>query len=455
MPRASVRLANVLPTDMQIRTTISTLLALALCSCHSYQAMPVDLDEHLRNFRARAPEPAADGGLTRAQGRELAKMLHPDPRLARLRAGVATVQRDQAGRWVDPQLQTNLQNILENVPYRWVAQAQIGFTVPINGRLQKERELADRRRDEALVLAWATEQRVANELDLAWATHAAAQRRVALFGRTCDNLERLEKIATRLVDVGSLTRPGARVFGLELRNQQAGQALAVAEAAAAAVELRAALGLHPDAPLDVAAELDVQPFAADADRRRTLLRRSPRLWALELAHRTAEADLVLQIRQQWPDLQLWPGWQEEDGEPRAGFGVNLTLPVFTANEPEILRAEAERNWTAEALRAGFELLLQELAAAEIRRDAAADQVTRFEELHGLTSEQVRDNHRLAEVGQIDVLLMLDALLREHNVQLAAIDAALTHAQRTVDINLLLPDPASTPPETSTEQGAAR
>jgi len=179
------------------------------------------------------------------------------------------------------------------------------------------------------------------------------------------------------------------------------------------------------------------------------------LRARELAHRTAEADLVLQIRQQWPDLQLWPGWQEEDGQPRAGFGLNLTLPVFTANEPEVLRAKAEREWTAEAWRTGYEQLLQELAAAEIRRAAAKDQVARFEELHGLASEQVRDNHRLAEVGQIDVLLMLDALLREHNVQLAAIDAAVTHAERTVDVNLLLPDPASEPPATSTEPGAAR
>jgi len=44
-----------------------------------------------------------------------------------------------------------------------------------------------------------------------------------------------------------------------------------------------------------------------------------------------------------------------------------------------------------------------------------------------------------------VLLMLDALLREHNVQLAAIDAAVAHAARTVELNLLLPDPASAPP----------
>ena len=444
--RADAHRAPLLDPMLRTRPLISLLpIAFALVGCHSYTPLDVDLDAHLREFRGRAPGPRTDEALTRAQGRELAKMLHPDARLARSRAGVATVVRDQAGRWDDPQLQTNLQNILECVPHRWVAQAQIGFTVPINGRLQGERALADRRRDEALVAAWTTEQQVANQLDLAWAAWSAAQLRVALFERTCANLAGLETIAQRLVEVGSLTRPGARVFGLERRNRDAGRALAAAESEAAGIELRAALGLHPEAPLELVPDLDVEPFAPDPAARRALLQRSPRLRARETAHLAADADLVLQLRRQWPDLQLWPGWQEEDAQPRAGFGVNLALPVFTANEPEVLRAEAERRWTAEAWKVAFEQLVQELAAAEIRRDAAMDQVARFEELHGLASEQVRDNRKLAEVGQLDVLLMLDALLREHNVQLAAIDAAVAHAARTVELNLLLPDPASAPP----------
>jgi len=434
---------------------LALAFAIALASCHSYEPLRVDLDEHLRSFRARAPAATSSDGLRRSDARELAKMLHPDARLARRRAGVATVVRDQAGRWDDPQLQTNLQNILESVPYRWVAQAQVGFTVPINGRLERARALADRRRDEALIAAWAAEQRVANELDLRWSAWSAAQLRVALFSRTCENLAELEAIATRLVAAGALTRPGARVFGLERRSREAGRALATAEAAAAAVELRAALGLHPDAALEFTPDLQVPPFAADAAARRALIGRGPRMLAREAAHRTADADLMLQLRRQYPDLQLWPGWQEEDGQPRAGFGANLTLPILTANEPEVLRAEAERRWTAAATRAALEELLQELAAAEIRRDAAADQVARFEELHDLASRQVRDNRSLASVGQLDVLLMLDALLREHNAQLAAIDAAAAAAARTVELNMLLPDPASTPPLPSPTPGEAQ
>ncbi len=440
---------------MQTHTTLLLLLATALCGCRSYEALSIDVDEHLRAFRTRAPAPEGAAGLTRAQGRELAKLLHPDARLARRRAGVATVVRDQAGRIEDPQLQTNVQNILESVPYRWVPQAQLGLTVPINGRLQKARELADRRRDEAVIDAWATEQRVANELDRVWSAWSAARQRVALFERTCRNLATLETIAARLVEVGGLTRPGARVFGLERERREAGRALAVADVTATGIELRAALGLHPDAALALAPDLLVTPFAAGAAAQRAALRRSPRLRAREAALAAADADFVLQLREQWPDLQLFPGWQEEDGQPRAGFGLTLSLPVFTANEPEVLRAEAERAWAAEAWRAALEQLVQEHAAVEVRRAAAADQVARFEALHARAAEQVRENRRLAEVGQLDVLLMLDAVLREHDAQLAAIDAAEARASRTVDLNLLLPDPASEPPAERPAPGAAR
>ena len=177
---------------MNYRISIQSLAIISLLGCHSYTPMPVDLDEHLAAFEHRTPTVPSDGALTRAVARELAKMFHPDARLARRRAGVATAQRDHAGAWTDPQLQTNLQRILESVAYQGVATAQIGFTLPINGRLQRQRELADRRRDVALVAAWATEQQVANDLDEAWVDWTTASQRAAVFSATSESLQQLE-----------------------------------------------------------------------------------------------------------------------------------------------------------------------------------------------------------------------------------------------------------------------
>jgi len=432
---------------MNFRIHILSLTMLSLIGCHSYQPMPVDLDEHLVAFAHRAPVHPPDQSLERHVARELAKMLHPDARLARRRADVATAQRDHAGAWVDPQLQTTLQRILEDaVAYKGVVTAQVAFTLPINGRLEKQRELAGRRRDVALVEAWATEQQVANELDRAWIDWTAATRRAELFAATSQSLKQLEQVAYSLVDAGSLSRPGARVFLLERSQKEAGHAMALAEQHASRLSVLQSIGLHPDATLTLAADLSIDPFVADPSDRRAALQESPRLRVRQSQYQTTEANLLLQIRKQWPDLQLAPGWQEEDGEPRASLGFNLPLPIFTGNDPAIAKAAAERELAAEALRTTIEQLSQDLAIVEIRHAAAAAQAARFDELLPLADQQVEDGRRLANSGQLDPMLILDALLRVHNVRLAAIDANATAAHAAIDLNTLLTDPRSNPPK---------
>lgn len=435
------------------RTLCLTLsAAVSLTACHSYSPLPVDLRAHLAEFARRRPtDPGAlpganpDDALVRTDGRLVARMFHPDARLARLEAGVATAVRDEAGRWIDPQLGGSVFRILAAVPDRWVSSASLGFTLPLNGRLTKQRQLAERQRGEALVAAWATEQRVANELDRAWVRCTAARSRVALLALLCEHLRQLESIALLLVDAGALTRPGARLFVLERQQREAAHTLAQADLAAAELTVRARLGLHPDAPLALAPDLDVAPFVADPAARRIAVLRSPRRLALELAHASAEAELELQIRQQWPDLTLNPGWQAEDGDDRAGLGINLPLPLWNANAQAIARATAERDVAAAALRVGAEQLLQELAIAEVRRAAATAQAERLEALVELAEAQVADGRRLADAGQFDPLLLLDALLRENDVRMDALAARERAALTAIDINDLLADPASPPP----------
>jgi len=435
-------------------STLCTLsAALLLAGCHSYTPQPVDVPAHVTAFAERFRLLERDGGLPRDDAREAAKVLHPDARLARRRAGVATAVRDNAGRWVDPQLGGTLQKILESVPHPWVPQAAIGLTLPINGRLDRQRNLAERQRDEAVVRAWQTEQQVANELDRAWVGYSAARVRVELLAELIDNLTSLEQLANALVLAGNLTKPGARVFSLERSEREIAHAQAEAELSIAALRVRQRLGLHPDAPLELLPELDVQPFVADAAGRRAAVTGSPQVLLLQLAHQSAEADVELQIRMQWPDISLSPGWQEEDAQPRASLGFNIPLPVFTGNDPEIARARADRELTAEALRCGVEGLLQQLAIAEVQRDLAAAQRERVQGLLELADAQVRGGRRLADAGQFDPLLQLDALVRVYDVQLQALQARADHALATIAINELLTDPASHPPQT--DAGASR
>lgn len=434
---------------MHSRLSFLSLLATLLAGCHSYTPMPVDLDQHLRDFQLRTPPTALVDGISRSDARELAKMFHPDARIARRHAGVTEAQRDHADAWSDPLLQTQLQRILETVPYEWIAQVQLGFTVPINGRLQKQRELADRRNDEALLNAWAIEQRIANSVDEAWVEWTAARQRSALFSQTCGNLKQLAELAQALVTTGGLSRPGARVFTLEHSQQEAQQEMALANEQAAYLEVLRRTGLHPDAVITLQEDLNVHPFIEDAQMRRESLPNSPRLITQQFKHRTTEADLHLQVRKQWPDLQLGPLWQEEDGQQRPGIGLNLPLPIFTGNDPAIAKATAQRELAAESLRAALEQLLQELAIAEVRHAASAQQASTFRKLIASTTQQIEDSRNLAAAGQLSPMLMLDALLRAHKVQMQTISADTAAAHATITINNLLTDPRSQAPATST------
>ena len=78
-----------------------------------------------------------------------------------------------------------------------------------------------------------------------------------------------------------------------------------------------------------------------------------------------------------------------------------------------------------------------LARAEARSAVAAAQRQLLEtQLLPLAELQVTEAKRLAELGQLDTLLILDAVTRAYDAQLAVIDATLAEAEATVDLNAL-------------------
>ena len=246
-----------------------------------------------------------------------------------------------------------------------------------------------------------------------------------------------------------LTRPGARVFELERAQREIELAGARATAHIGELELKRRLGLHPQAPARLVADLDVAPFHGDPGLRRRRLAQSPALRALELGHRSAEAKLALEVRKQFPDLTLWPGWSAEDGNSIATVGLQLPLPLFTGNDPAIARATAERELTATAFRAGYEDLVQRLAIAEQGLELARLQLRQLDQrVLPLAQRQIEDGRQLAEAGQFDPLLVLDGLLRAHDTRMRMLTARTNASAAAIDINRLLADPTTTPHATA-------
>lgn len=437
------------------------LLAASLFSaCHAYEPAPVDLAAHARAFAERLQHlPTAalpqtrdgaafdpDDGIDAHEARELALLFHPDCRAARARAGVARIAADEAGRWPDPRLGVDAERILETVPHRWLVGASAAFTIPLSGRLSAAQDLADAKHATALAEALVTERDVATRTSISFARWTAAVHRAALLDGLVDRVRELETIAQRLAEANEITAAAARAFTLERLQRSAEATQERAHVANLALELKRLTGLHPDADVRFVASPAPEIVIVDAAERRTHLLDAPRLLVLRSEHDAAERSLALAVREQWPDLEIAPGFGEEDAQPRATLGLSLPLPLFSGNTAAIRTAEADRERAAEALRAGYETLLHELAAAELRRETAANHVAFVEhELLPLAERQVDDCRRLAALGQLDPLLILDALVRDHGAKTVATAARLELDEATIALDALFA-PAASPTE---------
>ncbi|MBX3464539.1 MAG: TolC family protein [Planctomycetes bacterium] len=419
--------------------------------CRSYEPEPVDLAAHLQAFAARLelppPPPLRDGqdlgrldpsdGIDRTEAQLLAAVFHPDCRLARQRAGITEAVRDEAGRWVDPALNLYTAKFLDGVPYEWLVQAQIAFTIPLSGRFGHERELAAAQHATALVTARLTENGAMHRTCGAWARWQAAVRQRDGLQRLGAELQALEAIVGRLAAAGERTQQEARAFTLERLLRAAELVQAEHDVATAELELKRAIGLHPAAAVRFVPDGPPPLLVEDPAARQRLLLDGPQLALLQLQHAETERALALEVAKQWPDLWLAPGFHEEEREQAVPLGLVLPLPLWNANIQAIRRAEAQRAAAAEALRGAAELALHDLAGAERRLLAAAQQRALVDgELVPLARQQVADGRRLAELGQLEPLLILDALVRAHGAGMQAIAAELAAAEATVAVNSL-------------------
>lgn len=435
----------------------AVLSAFVAAGCQTYTPAPVDLQAHSRLFAERIPDaslvrafaeslrqhdPAIHGfdvanGLSLDEARYVALLFNPSLKVVRAQAAVAQATAELAGLWQDPQLSGSFFYVLDNVwQHNWFAGAYVGQTLPITGLPGLEKALAESQHAQALIDARRSEATVLNSLDVAWVKLSAARLRVDLLTALVQRLTDLEQIASRLAASQALNQLEARAFTLARVRHQADLVAARGESAGAELRLRELLGMPPGLDLRLEPNLSATERVSGSEQL-AKLNQSPLVELAKREHDVAERGLQLAIRKQWPELWVQPGWQEEDAQPRPAFGFSLPIPLWNANAQEIAEKRAARNAAAERLKERLEAATHALAQADTKRRAAVEQRRILDaELLPLTERQVADAKRLAEIGQLDTLLILDAVTRAYEAQLAAVASAVTEAEATVELNSL-------------------
>jgi cobalt-zinc-cadmium efflux system outer membrane protein len=426
---------------------VITMLAV-LAGCQTYRRAPLDLASHetswslrstdseaVRALAARLAEsqPASAGpfepgdGLSLPEGEAVALFYNADLRRARVRAAGAAAVARKAGRWEDPVFGFDGERILAGVSDPWVLAASLGVTLPFSGRLDAEKReaCAEARASVAHVVAaeWAVRMRLRS----LWLQWSFQRLRAELARASAARLDDVGAIAARLEQAGELSRIEARLFRTERTTRTVELRLLDARTAELELEIRNVMGLKPDAPLRLVPALGAGSPAGcppgDSN---------PELAALRADYEVAEEGLRLEIRKQYPDVTIAPGVKEEDGDPRVLLGLKLPIPVWNRNARGIAEATAKRELARADYEAAFEALVATRAAAELQLATANAQRLEIEAaLIPLVDEQSGDVKRVTDLGQVDTLLLLDTLVRDHEAKARLIDARLAESLASV------------------------
>lgn len=436
----------IMHSSLQI--IVSTLGLAALVGCQTFQSAPLDAGTHTSGWRARTPADESvrafarrlEGqgrksghfnpadGITLSEAEVIALVYNPDLRLARLKANVARATADHAGRWDDPQLGIDVLNVTESVPNPWLLGGSLSLTLPVSGRLQAEKSRADAAHHAALAEVAESEWQTLRDLRAAWITWAANHLRLEEAERMVAALDGISTSTGRLAESGELPRTEAALFAVEHESRKAETIRLRAKVAEGEQEIRALLGLAPKAPARLRPAM-IPGFKTRSSAH--LADTSPTLIRLQSEYAVAELTLLREIRKQYPDIELGPQFEREDGQSRIGIIGAIPIPILNSNKGGIATARAERELARAAFETGIERAEGRLATLRARLTGArASRAAIESNVVPLVDRQLTDARRLVELGEGGSLVLLESLTRANQAKRDLIEAR--HDERATE-----------------------
>ncbi|MGE3755019.1 MAG: TolC family protein [Planctomycetota bacterium] len=384
-------------------------------------------------------------GLTLAEAEVVALFFNPGLRMARLEARVPALAARQAGRPPDPRLQLDVLRIVESVASPWILASGLQLTVPVAGRLGAERAHALAEADVARREAYAAEVETIATLREAWNTWSAVGERVALVSAHLEGLGGVLGLARAQREGNQIGEPELRVLEIERVRSQGRLEALQREGQRHELALKRLMGLAPEAAVALVPSFtaDAEPLDVATERER-LREASPALALAHARHVESERSLRLAMLERQDDASLAPLVESEDGEARLGGTLDIPLVVGDGNRQAIAEALARRDAARGTLEARQDDLMGELADRHAAWEAAkARDAWVREHVAPLADQQLAELQTLGELGDLDVLILKDALTSLLEAKEELLDARLERAQASARIHTLV-TPLRTP-----------
>lgn len=450
-----------------------TVVLLTAGGCQQYQAKPLDIENYrdrwserspagdevatfLEQIESRAPLDAPfdmSDGISLREAEVIALVFNSRLRQSRTAARVAAAEAEFAGLWEDPVFDLDVLKIVESVPEPWIIGTAIGFTIPLSGRLEVEKERASAEEFAALSRVARTEWEVVNDLRSAWLEWSAHQHRIEVVDGVLTRLQAIVKTIDDLEQAGEQSRIESRLFHLEAVSRRAELLQLEMESEALRYKVIDALGLRPESAIDLVAELAAIPEhqSEGSDLEVRMLDTNPALAVARAEYAVAELELNREIRKQYPDLGIGPAYENEDDQSRVGFIASFPIPIINRNRQGIASAEARREEARVAAESMYERLVTDLHQARSELARRGELLQYLEQtLVPMVDEQADDVRTLLDLGEVNTVVQLESLVREAEAKLDLIDVQLSAAQSALRVRSILG------PETTnqTDEGVA-
>ncbi len=428
-----------------------------LAGCQQYERQPLDLAAHrsalhertievgriegflerLRGLGAQTPATFSfEDGLTPAEGEVLALFYNAELRHARLEAGVALANFENAGLWDDPEFGFDGAEILSPSGSPFEFGLTLSLTIPISGRLEVEKARAGAAYEAELRRIVNAEWSTRADVRRAWASWTVAEERLRLLREAIAQIERITAITDRLEAGGELSRVEGRLFQVELADRRAAVTEAQLNATRSRINLLGLMGLPPDASLVLTPALPATQLPVSDDPLRQLIDSNTELAVRRAEYQIAEEALRLEVRKQYPDITIGSGYGSEDNDDRLLLGFSVPIPILNANRGGIAEARAEREASRASAETTFERLSRELAVSHADLDAARRQRSQFEStIVPMLEQQATEVEQIADLGEVDTLILLETVQRQFDaksrlleLQRVELDASLTIAE---------------------------
>ncbi len=407
-----------------LRTTVSALAILSLsfvAGCKSYQPNPVNWDELSSHWNKtlHQAEIDLDGAL------QFALALNPDINALRLKKLSSEKYAAVAGWWEDPSFGFDAMRILNGGEHPQLGGFGVNFTLPVNGVPKLRKLAAERYSDADLIAVTVAERNLTMRIVQCWVSMVYATERVALLDQTLQRHSKLSWIISGLVDAGEMDKSS----GDRLMLEQIGHRYALIAEQQSLEEQRAEsltlIGIHPlaevnlklskesivdwETPTNISNDLDL---VAHPSVQEGLVRLD-----------ASEQDLRIEIRRQYPDIEIGPRYGHEDGTDRLGIQAGLTLPLWNRNQQGIAGAEGMRDMQRDSAVIAWKTLVQryhkvQLATSNSLRRVALLEEERIPAIQAIAARM----EALFKKGESDITGVLEAQHSLFDAQAELLDA---------------------------------